>query len=85
MTESDVAVLRQNIDKVVRLYCTDGEVISAKIDLVAEDDGEIVYQMLATNQESKPAYVKAGKGAVYLLRFDDVERVENESADPIQS
>ncbi len=78
MTQDDVALLRRSIDKVVRLHCTDGEVISAKIDLVDENDGEIVYQMLATNQETKPAYSKAGIDAAYLLRFDEVEWVEQE-------
>jgi hypothetical protein len=78
MNENDVSELSRSIDKVVRFYCTDGEIITARIDLVSTEDMEVVYQMLATNREDKPAYAKTGIGAAYLLRFGDVERFEVE-------
>ena len=71
----DLEELRRSVDKVVTLFCTDGEVISAKIILVCEEDEEVVYEMLATNREKKQAYAKAGIGAVYVARFCDVERI----------
>jgi hypothetical protein len=47
MTPEAVALLQQSVDKVVRLRCTDGELIVAKITLVDFLDEEIVYDMLS--------------------------------------
>lgn len=74
MTTDDVTLLQQNIDKVVRLKCTDGEIILAKIDLVDPVDEEIVYEMLSTTDESK--YEKFDRQPAYLLRFNEISSVE---------
>lgn len=47
MTQDDIALLEHSIDKVVRLRCTDGELIIAKVDSVDTMDEEIVYEMLS--------------------------------------
>ncbi len=78
MTKDDVAILRRSIDKRVIICFTDGEIITAIVDSVDENDGEVVYQMLSTNQVDKPAYAEHGLGAPYLLRFGDVEHVETD-------
>jgi hypothetical protein len=74
MTPDAVTLLQQSIDKVVRLRCTDGEVIVAKITLVDPLDEEIVFDMLSTTDESK--YEKFDQEPAYLLRFNEISTVE---------
>jgi hypothetical protein len=78
MPEGLLEQLRQRVDQVVRLCCTDGEVISAKIEFISEEDRDFICQILATNREDKPAYAKCGIGADFLIRLEDVERLEIE-------
>ena len=74
MTRDDIALLQRSIHKVVRLSCADGEVILAKIDTVDPEDGEIVYEMLSTTDESK--YEKFDRHPAYLIHFHEVGSVE---------
>jgi hypothetical protein len=74
MTEVDVRLLEQSVDKVVRLLRTDGEIIVARLILVDPHDEEIVYDMLSTTNESK--YEKFDLEPAYLLRFSDISSVE---------
>jgi hypothetical protein len=73
MTPEALVLLQQNIGKVVRLTCSDGEVIVAKLDLVDPTDEEIVYEMLSTTDESK--YEKFDRRPAYLLRFSEISAV----------
>ena len=73
MTSETIALLQQNIGKVVQLTCKDGEVIMAKIDLVDPLDEEIVFEMLSTTHESK--YEKFDQQPAYLLPFSDITTV----------
>lgn len=74
MTHESIALLQQSIDKPVRLTCTDGEVIMAKLILVDPLDEEIVFDMLSTTDESK--YEKFDRQPAYLLRFSDISTVD---------
>jgi len=67
MTPEAIVLLQQNIGKVIRFTCSDGEVIIAKIDLVDPLDEELVYEMLSTTNESK--YEKFDRQPAYLLRL----------------
>jgi hypothetical protein len=74
MTKEDIVLLEQNIDKVVRLICSDGEVIVAQIDSVDRLDEEIVYEMISTTDESK--YEKYDHQPAYLIYFNEISAVE---------
>jgi hypothetical protein len=74
MTKEDIVLLEQNIDKVVRLICSDGEVIVAQIDSVDRLDEEIVYEMISTTDESK--YEKYHHQPAYLIYFNEISAVE---------
>ncbi len=67
MTDQDTELLLRSIDKTVRIECTDGEVILAKIDTVSIEDGEIVFELLSTTDEKK--YEKYDKQPAYLMHF----------------
>jgi hypothetical protein len=73
MTPETIALLQENIGKVVRLTRPDGEVIVAKITLVDPLDEEIVFDMLSTTNESK--YEKFDRQPAYLLYFSDISTV----------
>jgi hypothetical protein len=74
MTPDAITLLQQSIDKVVRLKCTDGEIIVAKLDAVDPIDEEIVYEMLSTSDESK--YEKFDRQPAYLLHFNEISTVD---------
>ena len=74
MTSEAIVLLQQNIGKLVRLTCPDGEVIVAKITLVDPLDEEIVFDMLSTTDESK--YEKFDRKPFYLLYFSDISAVD---------
>ncbi len=74
MTPETIALLQQNIGKVVRLTRPDGEIIFARITLVDPRDEEIVFDMLSTTDESK--YEKFDREPAYLLYFSDISTVD---------
>jgi hypothetical protein len=73
MTSDDIRLLQRSIDGTVKLNCTDGEVIVAKIDSVDQEVGEVVYQMLSTTDESK--YEKFDRQPAYLIHFREIASV----------
>jgi hypothetical protein len=44
MNHQDMELLLRSVDKTVRIECTDGEGILAKVDTVSAEDGEPVAQ-----------------------------------------
>jgi hypothetical protein len=78
MTADEVMLLQDSIDATVKINCTDGEVITAKIDSVDTEVGEIVYQMLSTTDESK--YEKFDRQPAYLIHFREIASVESSAA-----
>lgn len=74
MTPAEIGLLEQSIGKAVRITCSDGEIIVAKLDLVDPLDEEIVFEMLSTTDESK--YEKFDQQPAYLLRFSDISTVD---------
>ena len=74
MTQHDVILLQQSINKVIRLTCTDGEVITLRVDSIDTQDKEIVYEMLSTTDESK--YEKHDRQPAYLIHFHEIASVE---------
>jgi hypothetical protein len=74
MTPDDVKLIKQNVDNVVRITCRDGEVILAKIDVVDESEGEVVYEMISTTNPSK--YEKFDQQPAYLIHFREIAFVQ---------
>jgi hypothetical protein len=74
ITESEIQFLKERVGKVVRLNCTDGEVIMAKIVYVDTEDLELVYEMLSTTDQSK--YEKYDEQPAYLIHFPEISSVE---------
>jgi hypothetical protein len=74
MTETDLNVLRANVDKVVRIVCYDGEILLAKVHTVSDEDEDVIYDLISTTKESQ--YEKHDDQPAYLIRFRDIERVE---------
>jgi hypothetical protein len=74
MTEVDLELLKASIDKIVRIICYDGEIMTAKVNLVSEEDEDLIYDLISTTKESM--YEKHDKQPAYLIRFKEIERVE---------
>ena len=75
MTAADLQLLKASIDKIVKIHCVDGEAMLAKIHFVADDDGEIIYELISTTKESQ--YEKHDEQPAYLMRFGDIDHVED--------
>ncbi len=74
MTETDLQLLKASFGKVVRIICFDGEIMTAKVNAVSEEDGDLIYDLISTTKESQ--YEKYDKQPAYLITFDQIERVE---------
>ena len=74
MTANDLQMLKASIDKVVKITCTDGEILIAKVQVVSDEDKDVIYDLVSTTRESH--YEKHDLQPAYLIDFQDIERVE---------
>jgi hypothetical protein len=74
MNSKDLATLHANRDKVVKIVTCGGESLFAKIVLVSEEDQDVIYDLISTNQES--AYEKFDVQPAYAIDFRDIQSVE---------
>jgi hypothetical protein len=74
MTQEDLQLLKDRTNGTVRITCTDGEVIIAKVQLVSEEDEDVVYDLISTTKEVH--YEKHDEQPAYLIKFEDISSVE---------
>jgi len=72
VTESDLQLLKASIDRVVKITCSDGEILVAKIHAISDED--VIYDLVSTTKESH--YEKRDEQPAYLIGFRDIEKVE---------
>jgi hypothetical protein len=81
VTESDLEVLKANIDKLVRVSCRDGEVFVGRVLFISEEDQDLIYHLVSTSKESQ--YEKLDQQPEYLIRFEDIDTVEPTFHNPV--
>lgn len=74
MTEADLEILMDSVDKVVRITCSNGEIMLARIHFVSDEDQDVIYDLVSTTKESQ--YEKHDVQPAYLIKFKDIDRVE---------
>ena len=74
MTENDLQLLKASIDKIVKIICSDGETLLARVHAVSDEDEDVIYDLLSTTMEFH--YEKRDEQPAYLIAFRDIERVE---------
>ena len=74
MTEKDMQMSKDSVDSNVRLICSDGEILVAKILFVCEEDEGVIYDLVSTNKELN--YEKCDKQPSYWTNFREIVRVE---------
>lgn len=74
MTPRELGILKENVDRIVEIKCTDGEVMSAKLISVSEREEDIVFDLISTNRPDK--YEKLDQQPAYLLRFVRIASVQ---------
>jgi hypothetical protein len=72
--DGDLQFLKASVGKTVRIFCSDGEVLLARIHAVSDEDGDIIYDLISTTKESH--YEKRDLQPAYLISFRDIERAE---------
>jgi acetylglutamate kinase len=60
--------LRQNEGKVVKINCSDGELLEAKIIHIDDEHRDAIYDLVAT----KPEKYKQGIKSAYVIHWDDM-------------
>ena len=69
MKPEQIDSLEASINNIVRLWCTDGEVILARIRFVSKTQGDVIVDVLESTHLSRyPTY-----NHVVLVRFVDIE------------
>ena len=73
--DSDILqLLKANLDKLVRIYCRDGEILVARVSYVWDEYADVTYDKASSTQEDR--YKEYGSRALYTVRFQDIESVE---------
>jgi small nuclear ribonucleoprotein (snRNP)-like protein len=79
MNQSDTEQLKENVGRLVRVCCRDGEVFVGRVLSVSELENDLVYDLVTTSREAQ--YEKADKQPAYLIRFDEIASIEPLPAD----
>ena len=61
--------LRQNEGKVVKINCSDGELLEAKIIHVDDEHRDAIYYLVAS---TTPEKYKQGNASAYVIHWDDI-------------
>ncbi len=61
--------LRQNEGKVVKINCSDGELLEAKIIHVDDEHRDAIYDLVASTTPDK---YKQGTASAYVIHWDDI-------------
>jgi hypothetical protein len=75
MNSSDLQLLRAKVDSTLRIFFVDGEIVTAKVVFVSDEDRDVIYDIVASNRPDK--YSDSETKSAYLANFDDIVSVEN--------
>jgi hypothetical protein len=70
MTAEQIERLRQNEGKVVKIRCSDGELLEAKIIHVDDEHGDAIYDLVSS---TTPEKYRKGVTVAYLIHLADIE------------
>jgi small nuclear ribonucleoprotein (snRNP)-like protein len=73
VTENDLQLLKASIDKIVKIICSDGETLLARVHAVSDEDEDVIYDLSTTMEFHNE---KRDEEPAYLIAFRDIERVE---------
>ena len=69
MTQELIERLRQNEGKVIKIKCSDGELLQAKIIHVDDEHHDVIYDLVAS---TTPEKYKQGTASSYVIHWDDI-------------
>ena len=69
MKPGQIEQLRESEGRVVKLTCSDGELLEAKILHVDDEYRDIVYDLVSSTAPDK---YKQGPASSYVIRWDDI-------------
>ena len=74
MTQNDLQLLKASIDQIVKITCSDGEILVAKVLSVSEEEEDVIYDLVKTTRDEH--YEKRDVQPAYLIHFRSITRVE---------
>lgn len=74
MNNNDIQLLKSSVDKMVKIHCSDGEVLVAKVLFVWDEYEDVSFDLVSTNRKDK--YEKYSSDAAYTINFNDIESIE---------
>jgi hypothetical protein len=73
VNQEQIERLRKYEDKILKIICTDGEVLEAKLLFVDREYEDAIYDLVSSTTPEK--YPK-GTAAAYVIRWDDIVSFE---------
>jgi hypothetical protein len=73
MTDEDIETLKQNDQKVVRLFMKDREIVTATVLFVSESEEDVIVDLLCSTAAER--YEKSDVQPAFQYAFKDIERV----------
>ena len=74
MNDLDLQILRASVDSALRLSFADGEVVTAKIIVVSDEERDVIYDIAESNLPAK--YREGVAGSAYRARFEEIVSVQ---------
>jgi hypothetical protein len=72
VNQNDISFLKSRIEQTVLSHCKDGERIVGTVHFVSEEEQDVIYDLIASNQATRYEY--SGDSA-YRLAFEKIECV----------
>jgi hypothetical protein len=69
MKAEQIERLRQNEGRVVKITCSDGELLEAKVVHVDDEHGDVIYDLVSSTTPDK---YREGTASAYLIHFADI-------------
>jgi hypothetical protein len=69
MKQGDIERLRKSEGGTVKITCSDGEILEAKILHVDEEYRDVVYDLLSS---TRPEKYPQGQASAYTIEWDDI-------------
>jgi hypothetical protein len=69
MKQNDAERLRKYEGSLVKLFCTDGEILEAKISWVNSNHRDVIYDLISS---TTPEKYRRGQACAYVIKWDDI-------------
>ena len=74
MNAADIQLLKSCVDKLAKIHCSNGEILTARIIFVWDEYGDVSFNIVSTNRPEK--YENFPAGTAHTINLSDITSVE---------